>query len=100
MYSDAGPVIVEPSRLRATGKVLVVLKLALLVPAAKSQPLNTPAEPLGMKNALASAAASVTEPGAWPPGNRPNVAQVLPPRLGGSYMTLWLPLLKSMGFRM
>src|SRR3954463_7414000 len=41
MYSNAGPVIVEPSRLRATGKVMVVLKLALLVPAAKSQPLNT-----------------------------------------------------------
>ncbi len=41
MYSKAGPVIDEPSRFFATGSVIVVLKLALLVPAALSHPLHT-----------------------------------------------------------
>ena len=40
MYSKAGPVIDEPSALWATGSVIVVLKFAELVPAARSHPLN------------------------------------------------------------
>jgi hypothetical protein len=41
MYSNAGPVIDEPSAFLAIGKVIVVLKLAVLVPAALSHPLQT-----------------------------------------------------------
>ena len=41
MYSYAGPVIDEPSGFFAIGKVIVVSKSALSVPAEKSHPLQT-----------------------------------------------------------
>ena len=41
MYSYAGPVIDEPSGFLAMGRVIVVLKLAVLVPADLSHPLQT-----------------------------------------------------------
>src|SRR5512140_2802972 len=100
MYSNAGPVMLDPSGLRATGSVMVVLKFAVLVPADLSQPLKTMVYPRGMKKAFASAVGSVTDPGSLPPGKRPSVLQVLLPRFGGSYMTLWAPFLKSIGLRM
>ena len=54
-----------------------------------------------MKNAFASTAGSVIEPGSSPPPEtRPNAVQVLPPRLGGSYIILPAPFLRSIGFRM
>ncbi len=40
MYSNAGPVMVVPL-LVATGRLIIELKFAVLVPAAKSQPLHT-----------------------------------------------------------
>src|SRR3954471_22506216 len=100
MYSNAGPVIEEPSGFFATGSVMVVLKFELSVPAAKSQPLQTIEYPRGNRNELSKTAPSVIEPGSSPPREiRASGVQVLPPRLGGSYITLWLPLLKSTGLR-
>src|SRR5437660_1396363 len=83
MYSNAGPVIFEPSVFFAIGSVIVVLKPAVLVPAALSHPLQTIVYPRGIRNDFARMAASVTEPGSLPPaGKRPREAQGLPPRLG------------------
>src|SRR3954467_10264874 len=100
MYSYAGPVMDVPFAFFAMGSVIVVLKFALFVPAALSHPLHTMVNPRGIRNALARTARSVTEPGSFPPGKRPSDAQVLPPRFGGSYMTLCAPLVTSIGFRM
>src|SRR5262245_58221719 len=84
----------------AMGSVIVVLKFAVLVPADLSHPLHTIVKPRGIRNALASTAGSVTEPGSLPPGMRPKGPHVLLPRFGGSYMTSWAPLVKSIGLRM
>ena len=103
MYSNAGPVMVEPSGYFAIGSVIVVLKFAVLVPAAKSHPLQTIVYPRGIRNEFARTVESViVEPGSFvtPPLTRPNPVHVLPPRLGGSYITLWAPLFRSMGLRM
>ena len=88
MYSNAGPVMVVPSLFFAIGSVIVVLKLALLVPAAKSQPLQTIVNPRGIRNEFARTVGSVIEPGSLPPPLiRAREVHVLPPRLGGSYIT-------------
>src|SRR5262245_15555517 len=99
MYSNEGPVMVDPSVFTAIGSVMVVLKLLELVPAALSHPLQTMVWPRGMKNAFAKTSGSVTEPGSFPPGKRPKVAQVLLPRLGGSYITLCAPRFRWIGLR-
>ena len=100
MYSYDGPVIGDPSAFLAIGNVMVVLKLAVLFPAERSQPLNDIEYPCGIRNALARSIGSVTEPGSLPPTPRLSGPIVLPPRFGGSYNILWLPLLRSIGFRM
>src|SRR2546425_12870482 len=100
MYSNAGPMIDEPSAFLAIGSVIVVLKFAVLVPADLSHPLQTIVKPRGIRNAFASTVGSVIEPGSLPPVMRPSEAQVLPPRFGGSYITLWAPALVLIGFRM
>src|SRR5439155_11225155 len=101
MYSYAGPVIVEPSGFLAIGSVIVRLKFAVLVPADLSQPLHTIVKPRGIRKEFANTVGSViVAPGSLPPGTRPREAHVLPPRFGGSYITLWAPLLRSIGLRM
>src|SRR5438094_4868125 len=101
MYSNAGPVMEEPSLFFAIGSVIVVLKPAVLVPAAKSQPLHTIVYPRGIRNELVRTVGSVIEPGSLPPPEtRASPVHVLPPRFGGSYITWWLPLLRSTGLRM
>src|SRR5688500_5781170 len=101
MYSYAGPVIEEPSGFFAIGKVIVDTKPELSVPAETSHPLPTIVYPCGMRNAFANSVAVVIEPGSLPAAEtRPNAAQVLRPRCGGSYTTLWAPLVRSIGFSM
>src|SRR5438270_7562708 len=98
MYSKAGPVMVEPSGLCAIGSVMVVLKFAVLVPAALSHPLQTMVNPRGIRNEFASTAVLVIEPGSFPPPvTRPSDVQVFPPRLGGLYITLCAPRVRSIG---
>src|SRR5439155_34463 len=53
MYSNAGPAMVEPSGYFAIGSVIVVLKFAVLVPAAKSHPLQTIVYPRGIRDEFA-----------------------------------------------
>src|SRR5437867_128498 len=101
MYSYEGPVIVWLPGFLAMGRVIVMLKFAVLVPADLSHPLQTMVKPRGMRNALPRMAGSVTEPGSLPPaGKRPRLCHVFRPRFGGSYMTLWAPWLRSFGLRM
>ena len=79
--------MVEPPGFLAIGSVAVMLKLALLLPADLSQPLQTMVTPRGIRKLLASSAGSViVVPGSLPAGTRPKVFQVLRPRLGGSYI--------------
>src|SRR6266550_1166840 len=101
MYSNAGPVMEEPSLFFAIGSEIVVLLFAVLVPAAKSQPLHTIVYPRGIRNEFARTVWSVIEPGSLPPPlTRARAVHVLPPRFGGSYITRWLPLPRSTGLRM
>src|SRR4029079_16488928 len=103
MYSYDGPVIV-PVGFEAAGLNLAIGKFAdafsvSRVPRA-SQPLQTRLKPRGMRKEFASTVGSVIEPGSSPPPlTRPRALQVLPPRLGGSYITWSAPFLRSIGVR-
>src|SRR5215467_1937794 len=98
MYSYAGPLMFEPSAFLAIGIatacVRVVPKLESDTPSG-SQPLQTSVKPFDIRKELAntlefvmftagSFALSVGESRV----TRPNASHVLPPRLGGSYITL------------
>src|SRR5713101_2947481 len=102
MYSNASPVIDVPSGFLAIGSVIVVLKFVAVAGAADlSHPLHTIVKPRGIRNEFASTVGSVmAEPGSLPflpvgTETRPKEAHVLLPRFGGSYITLWAPLLRS-----
>jgi hypothetical protein len=49
---------------------------------------------------LASVVGLVTDAGSLPPVDRLNAPNVLPPRLGGSYITLPLPFARLVGMIM
>src|SRR5665213_3361928 len=101
MYSYDGPVIEERSGFFATGTVIVETNPVLSVPAEPSQPLHTIVYPRGIRSAFASSVLSAIEPGSFPPDEtRRSAAHVLRPRFGGSYITLWAPRVRSIGFKM
>src|ERR1051325_5206092 len=86
MYSYDGPVIVEPSGFFASGNCAEAVR-ALRSPSS-SQPLHTMVYPRGMRKEFASTVGLVIDAGSSPPPEtRASAVQVLPPRLGGSYIT-------------
>src|SRR4051812_12668086 len=99
-----------PVGFAGVGATLAIGKLADALKVSKvprtSHPLNATVYPRGMRNEFANTVGSViAEPGSSPLApvgtvTRPSAVQVLPPRLGGSYIILRAPFLRSIGFRM
>src|ERR1700722_19952636 len=100
MYSYPGPVTGLFGSVPTTGKEAVAVR-PVSGPRLFSQPDHAVVQPRVHRNESSSTVASVSAAGSLVPvGVLLTVWYVLPPRFGGSYILLWLPLLGSKGCRM
>src|ERR1700733_11553315 len=100
MYSYPGPVTGLFGSVPTTGKDAVAVR-PVSGPRLFSQPDHAVVEPRVHRKGSARAVAGVRAAGSVVPvGVLLSVWYVLPPRFGGSYIILWLPLLGSKGCRM